>query len=64
MIDIFNCFSNGNSCENEVDEDPKDGEIFDEKDYTKMAKSTEQNTKPKESKENCRREDTKEKNLK
>lgn len=59
----FNCFSNGNSCENEVDEDLEDGEIFDEEDDTEMGESTEQNTEPKVSKENRLGEGAKEKDF-
>lgn len=62
-INIFNYFSNGNSCENEVDEDLEDGEIFDEEDDIEMADSTEQNTEPKVSKENRLGEGAKEKNF-
>eukprot|EP00102_Acyrthosiphon_pisum_P015559 XP_008186180.1 PREDICTED: zinc finger CCCH domain-containing protein 4 isoform X4 [Acyrthosiphon pisum] len=54
---------NGNSCENEVDEDLEDGEIFDEEDDIEMAESTEQNTEPKVSKENRLGEGAKEKDF-
>uniref|UniRef100_A0A2S2PDL3 Zinc finger CCCH domain-containing protein 6 n=2 Tax=Schizaphis graminum TaxID=13262 RepID=A0A2S2PDL3_SCHGA len=55
--------SNGNSCENEVDEDLEDGEIFDEEDDTEMGESIEQNTELKASKENRIGEGAKEKDF-
>lgn len=60
---VFNCFSNGNSCENEVEEDLEDGEIFDEEDENEIIDSAEQNTEPKVSKENRLGEGAKEKDF-
>ncbi|XP_022182958.1 zinc finger CCCH domain-containing protein 4 isoform X5 [Myzus persicae] len=63
VLDQQIVLSNGNSCENEVDEDLEDGEIFDEEDDTEMGESTEQNTEPKVSKENRLGEGAKEKDF-
>ncbi|XP_050066823.1 uncharacterized protein LOC126555888 [Aphis gossypii] len=45
--------NNGNGCKSEVDDDLKDGEVFNEKDNTNKTKSSEHNTKTKEFKEHC-----------
>ncbi|KAE9530739.1 hypothetical protein AGLY_011201 [Aphis glycines] len=45
--------NNGNSYKSEVDDDLKDGVVFNEKDNTNKTKSSEYNTKTKESKEHC-----------
>lgn len=56
-------FSNGNNCENEVQEDLEDGEIFDEEDGTEVVESTEQITESKVFKENSVGESAKEKDF-
>ncbi|XP_025412627.1 uncharacterized protein LOC112685069 isoform X3 [Sipha flava] len=63
VLDLQSVLSNGNSCENEVEEDLEDGEIFDEEDDTGMVESTEQNKEPKASKEICLGEGAKEKDF-
>ncbi|VVC37121.1 Hypothetical protein CINCED_3A024573 [Cinara cedri] len=63
VLNLQSVLSNGNNCENEVEEDLEDGEIFDEEDDTEVVESTEQNIVSKLSKENHSGESAKDKDF-